>query len=132
MVSINWQQKKLVMNACLICEKNEGLSTSSLKLHMQKSHKRISSGSVDSLMTVEIKKALEELQIGRASNHAIQINIEYNKCMGAKPNNNLFVLFDAFSLSYSMILIMYICLKNVVLNDTSAMTDCLATQLTEA
>ncbi|KAK8941424.1 Dual specificity protein phosphatase PHS1 [Platanthera zijinensis] len=61
-VSMDWQQKRPVMKMCLICGMTAGLSTSSLKLHMQKSHKRILSGSVDSLMTAEI----QELKISGA------------------------------------------------------------------
>lgn len=53
------------MKVCPICGENAGLSTSSLKLHLQKSHKRLSSGSVDSAMTMEIQKALEMLEISR-------------------------------------------------------------------
>ncbi|XP_038976631.1 dual specificity protein phosphatase PHS1-like isoform X1 [Phoenix dactylifera] len=63
--SMDWQQKKPAMKVCPICGKNAGLSTSSLKLHLQKSHKRLASGSVDSAMTVEIQKALEVLKISR-------------------------------------------------------------------
>ncbi|KAF2311538.1 hypothetical protein GH714_024633 [Hevea brasiliensis] len=55
-VSMEWQQRKPTMKVCPICGKNAGLSTSSLKLHLQKSHKKLSSGSVDSAMTMEIKK----------------------------------------------------------------------------
>ncbi|WOH10024.1 hypothetical protein DCAR_0729485 [Daucus carota subsp. sativus] len=65
-VSMEWQQRKPTMKVCPICGKNAGLSNSSLKLHLQKSHKRLSSGSVDSAMTMEIQKALDVLQISRA------------------------------------------------------------------
>lgn len=63
--SMDWQQKKPVMKVCPICGKNAGLSTSSLKLHLQKTHKKLSSGSVDSAMTMKIQKALEVLKINR-------------------------------------------------------------------
>lgn len=63
--SMDWQHKRPAMKVCPICGKNAGLSTSSLKLHLQKSHKKISSGSVDSAMTIEIQKALEEIKISR-------------------------------------------------------------------
>jgi atypical dual specificity phosphatase len=42
-----------------------GLSTSSLKLHLQKAHRRISQGSVDSAMTMEIQKSIQSLRISR-------------------------------------------------------------------
>ena len=64
---MDWQQKRPAMKVCLICGRNAGLSTSSLKLHLQKSHKKISAGSVDSAMTMEIQKALEGLKISRTS-----------------------------------------------------------------
>ncbi|KAG5031876.1 hypothetical protein JHK85_015858 [Glycine max] len=64
-VSMEWQQRKTMMKVCPICGKNAGLSSSSLKLHLQKSHKRLSSGSVDSAMTMEIQKALTTLKISR-------------------------------------------------------------------
>uniref|UniRef100_A0A0A8XR83 Uncharacterized protein n=1 Tax=Arundo donax TaxID=35708 RepID=A0A0A8XR83_ARUDO len=53
------------MKVCLICSKNVGLSTSSLKLHLQKAHKRLSAGSVDSAMAMEIQKSIESLRISR-------------------------------------------------------------------
>ncbi|GAB2272025.1 Very-long-chain (3R)-3-hydroxyacyl-CoA dehydratase [Dionaea muscipula] len=57
-VSMEWQQRRPSMKVCPICGRNAGLSTSSLKLHLQKSHKKkLSSGSVDSAMTLEIHKA---------------------------------------------------------------------------
>lgn len=65
-VSMEWQQRKPVMKVCSICGKNAGLSSSSLKLHLQKSHKKLSSGSVDSAMTMEIQKALTALRISRS------------------------------------------------------------------
>ncbi|XP_078158594.1 dual specificity protein phosphatase PHS1-like isoform X2 [Carex rostrata] len=64
-VSMDWQQKRPEMKICPICSKNVGLSTSSLKLHLQKSHKRFSSGSVDSAMKVEIQKAMDGFRISR-------------------------------------------------------------------
>lgn len=64
-VSMEWQQRKPTMKVCPICGKNAGLSSSSLKLHLQKSHKKLSSGSVDSAMTMEIQKALTALKISR-------------------------------------------------------------------
>lgn len=54
------------MKVCPICGKNAGLSSSSLKLHLQKSHKKLSSGSVDSAMTMEIQKALDALRMTRS------------------------------------------------------------------
>ncbi|KAI4336382.1 hypothetical protein L6164_014916 [Bauhinia variegata] len=62
---MEWQQRKPMMKVCPICGKNVGLSSSSLKLHLQKSHKKLSSGSVDSAMTMEIEKALMALKISR-------------------------------------------------------------------
>lgn len=53
------------MKVCPICGKNAGLSSSSLKLHLQKIHKKLSSGSVDSAMNMEIQKALDALRISR-------------------------------------------------------------------
>ncbi|KAJ7945637.1 Dual specificity protein phosphatase PHS1 [Quillaja saponaria] len=64
-VSMEWQQRKPMMKVCPICGKNAGLSSSSLKLHLQKSHNKLSSGSVDSAMTMEIQKVLTALQINR-------------------------------------------------------------------
>ncbi|KAJ4871464.1 Dual specificity protein phosphatase PHS1 [Raphanus sativus] len=68
-VSMEWRQRKPTMKVCPVCGKNAGLSSSSLKLHLQKSHKKLSSGSVDSAMNMEIQKALEALQLssGRGS-----------------------------------------------------------------
>ncbi|KAJ8772483.1 hypothetical protein K2173_027660 [Erythroxylum novogranatense] len=65
-VSMEWQQRKPMMKVCPICGNNAGLSSSSLKLHLQKSHKKLSSGSVDSAMTMEIQKALEALKMTRS------------------------------------------------------------------
>ncbi|KAL5795360.1 hypothetical protein ACOSQ2_000180 [Xanthoceras sorbifolium] len=64
-VSMEWQRRRPMMKVCPICGKNAGLSSSSLKLHLQKSHKKLSSGSVDSAMTMEIQKALDALKISR-------------------------------------------------------------------
>lgn len=64
-VSMDWQQKRPEMKVCPICSKNVGLSTSSLKLHLQKAHKRLSQGSVDSAMTMEIQKSIQSLRISR-------------------------------------------------------------------
>ncbi|KAK7399275.1 hypothetical protein VNO78_10455 [Psophocarpus tetragonolobus] len=64
-VSMEWHQRKPMMKVCPICGKNAGLSSSSLKLHLQKSHRKLSSGSVDSAMTMEIQKALTALKISR-------------------------------------------------------------------
>lgn len=64
-ISMEWQQRRPVMQVCPICGKNAGLSSSSLKLHLQKAHRKISSGSVDSAMKLEIQKALEALKINR-------------------------------------------------------------------
>lgn len=63
--SMVWQQRKPMMKICSICGKNVGLSSSSLKLHLQKSHKRLSSGSVDSGTKMEIEKAIAALKISR-------------------------------------------------------------------
>jgi len=62
---MEWQQRKPTMKVCPICGKNAGLSSSSLKLHLQKSHRKLSSGSVDSAMNMEIQKALTALKISR-------------------------------------------------------------------
>ncbi|KAE8721366.1 Dual specificity protein phosphatase PHS1 [Hibiscus syriacus] len=64
-VSMEWHQRKPMMKVCPFCGKNAGLSSSSLKLHLQKAHKKLSSGSVDSAMTMEIQKALDALRINR-------------------------------------------------------------------
>ncbi|CAL0306730.1 unnamed protein product [Lupinus luteus] len=64
-ISMEWQQRKPTMKVCPICGQNAGLSSSSLKLHLQKSHRKLSSGSVDSAMTMEIQKALTALKISR-------------------------------------------------------------------
>ncbi|KAK4750681.1 hypothetical protein SAY87_004163 [Trapa incisa] len=62
-VSLEWHKRKPTMKVCPICGKNAGLSSSSLKLHLQKAHKKLSSGSVDSAMTMEIQKALTALKM---------------------------------------------------------------------
>ncbi|KAF7098788.1 hypothetical protein CFC21_100502 [Triticum aestivum] len=62
--SMEWQHKRPAMKVCPICGKNAGLSSSSLKLHLQKAHRKISSGSVDSAMSLEIQKAIEALKTG--------------------------------------------------------------------
>lgn len=64
-ISMEWQQRKPAMKVCPICGRNAGLSSSSLKLHLQKAHKKLSSGSVDSAMKMEIQKALDALKISR-------------------------------------------------------------------
>ncbi|XP_062210212.1 dual specificity protein phosphatase PHS1-like [Phragmites australis] len=64
-ISMEWQHKRPAMKVCPICGKNAGLSSSSLKLHLQKAHRKISSGSVDSAMTLEIQKAIEAMKAGR-------------------------------------------------------------------
>lgn len=64
--SMEWHHRRPTMKVCPICGKNAGLSSSSLKLHLQKNHKRISSGSVDSAMTMEIQKALQALKMTRS------------------------------------------------------------------
>ncbi|ONK78697.1 uncharacterized protein A4U43_C02F21490 [Asparagus officinalis] len=64
-ISMEWQQRRPVMQVCPICGKNAGISSSSLKLHLQKSHKKLSSGSVDSAMKLEIQKAVDALKISR-------------------------------------------------------------------
>jgi len=68
-VSMEWRQRKPTMKVCPVCGKNAGLSSSSLKLHLQKSHRKLSSGSVDSAMNMEIQKAFEALKLstGRGS-----------------------------------------------------------------
>ncbi|XP_020540718.1 dual specificity protein phosphatase PHS1 isoform X2 [Jatropha curcas] len=66
-VSMEWQQRKPTIKVCPICGKNAGLSSSSLKLHLQKSHRKLSSGSVDSAMTMEIQKALDALKMTSGS-----------------------------------------------------------------
>nr|XP_043617318.1 dual specificity protein phosphatase PHS1 [Erigeron canadensis] len=68
-VSMEWQQKKPSIKVCPICGKNAGLSSSSLKLHLQKAHRKLSSGSVDSAMTMEIQKVLEALNITQRQSH---------------------------------------------------------------
>ncbi|KAF6169613.1 hypothetical protein GIB67_004005 [Kingdonia uniflora] len=58
-VSLDLQQlhqRRPMMKVCPICEKNVGLTSCSLKQHLQKSHRKLSSGSVDSAMNMEIQK----------------------------------------------------------------------------
>ncbi|XP_011042957.1 PREDICTED: dual specificity protein phosphatase PHS1-like isoform X2 [Populus euphratica] len=64
-VSMEWQRRKPEIKVCPVCGDNAGLSSSSLKLHLQKSHKKLSSGSVDSAMTMEIQKVLDALKMTR-------------------------------------------------------------------
>ncbi|RAL41466.1 hypothetical protein DM860_010260 [Cuscuta australis] len=64
--SMEWQQRRPTMKVCSICGKNAGLSSSSLKLHLQKAHRKLSSGSVDSAMTMEIQKAMDALKLSRS------------------------------------------------------------------
>ncbi|KAI3746601.1 hypothetical protein L6452_09038 [Arctium lappa] len=70
MASMEWQLKKPAMKVCPICGKNAGLSSSSLKLHLQKSHRKLSSGSVDSAMTMELQKVLEALNLTQRQSHS--------------------------------------------------------------
>ncbi|CAL9069299.1 unnamed protein product [Musa banksii] len=63
--SMEWQQRKPMMKVCPICKENAGLSSSSLKLHQQKYHRMLSSGSADSVMALETHKSLEALKINR-------------------------------------------------------------------
>ncbi|XP_042501057.1 LOW QUALITY PROTEIN: dual specificity protein phosphatase PHS1-like [Macadamia integrifolia] len=65
-VSMEWQRRRPMMKVCPICEKNVGLSSSSLKLHLQKAHRKLSSGSVDSAMSMEIQKVLNTLKFSRS------------------------------------------------------------------
>ncbi|KAL9265404.1 Dual specificity protein phosphatase PHS1-like protein [Drosera capensis] len=65
-ISMEWQQRRPSMKVCPICGKNAGLSSSSLKLHLRKYHKKLSSGSVDSAMTLEIQKAISEVRMSRS------------------------------------------------------------------
>ncbi|GMH01105.1 hypothetical protein Nepgr_002944 [Nepenthes gracilis] len=74
-VSMEWQQRKPSMKVCPICGKNAGLSTSSLTLHVQKSHKKLSSGSVDSAMTLEIQKAISALKSFSILSRLISLSI---------------------------------------------------------
>lgn len=62
------------MKVCPVCGKNAGLSSSSLKLHLQKSHKKLSSGSVDSAMNMEIQKALEALKLSTGRGSSVSSN----------------------------------------------------------
>eukprot|EP00252_Welwitschia_mirabilis_P019250 TRINITY_DN4401_c0_g1_i3.p1 TRINITY_DN4401_c0_g1~~TRINITY_DN4401_c0_g1_i3.p1 ORF type:complete len:773 (+),score=116.13 TRINITY_DN4401_c0_g1_i3:264-2582(+) len=60
--SMDWRQRKPIARTCPICLKNVGISSSSLKLHLQKAHRRISSGSVDSYDMKELKHAIESVR----------------------------------------------------------------------
>ena len=65
MASMQWQHRRPTMKMCPVCGKNAGLSSSSLKLHLQKAHKNISSGSVDSAFKIEIDRILDSLKVSR-------------------------------------------------------------------
>ncbi|XP_010251326.2 PREDICTED: dual specificity protein phosphatase PHS1-like isoform X1 [Nelumbo nucifera] len=65
-VSMEWQQRKPIMKVCSICGRNVGLSGTSLRLHLQKSHKKLSSRSADSAMTKEIHKAVNVFKMSRS------------------------------------------------------------------
>nr|GMD12004.1 dual specificity protein phosphatase PHS1 isoform X1 [Ipomoea batatas] len=67
-LSIEWQQRKPTMKVCSICGKNAGLSSSSLNLHLQKAHKKQPTGSMDTTMSMEVQKVLDDLQITRIGN----------------------------------------------------------------
>jgi atypical dual specificity phosphatase len=58
-VSMEWNHRRPAMKVGPICGKNVGLSSSSLKLHLQKAHQKISSRSVNTAMTKEIQKAMD-------------------------------------------------------------------------
>lgn len=60
--SMDWQQRKPVMRICPVCGKGVGLSSSSLKLHLHKSHRRISSGSVDSLDLKDLQQSIDSVK----------------------------------------------------------------------
>eukprot|EP01018_Ginkgo_biloba_P037189 Gb_03643 [translate_table: standard] len=62
--SMDWQRRKPIMRTCPICGKIAGLSSSSLKLHLQRSHRLISSGSVDSIQVKELQQILDSVVIG--------------------------------------------------------------------
>lgn len=62
--SMDWQRRKPIMRSCPICGKIVGVSSSSLKLHLQKSHRRLSSGSVDSVEVKELQRILDSVIIG--------------------------------------------------------------------
>lgn len=80
-VSMEWQQRKPVIKVCPICGKRIGLSSSSLKLHLQEKHKKLSSGSVDSAMTMEIQKALTALKISRGGSASPPQRQSHSKIM---------------------------------------------------
>jgi len=60
--SMDWQQRKPVIRTCPVCGKGVGLSSSSLKLHLQKSHRRISSGSVDSIDLKDLQQSIDSVK----------------------------------------------------------------------
>lgn len=60
--SMDWQQRKPVMRTCPVCGKSVGLSTSSLNLHLQKSHRHISSGSVDSFDLKDLQRSIDSVK----------------------------------------------------------------------
>jgi atypical dual specificity phosphatase len=55
-VSMERHHRRPAMKVCPICGKNTGLSSSSLKLHLRKAHRKISSESVDRVMTMHYYK----------------------------------------------------------------------------
>lgn len=75
-ISMEWHHRRPAMKVCPICGKNAGLSSSSLKLHLQKAHRKISSGSVDTAMTLEIQKAVEAIKAGRGGGDSPTHNAE--------------------------------------------------------
>ncbi|XP_058082101.1 dual specificity protein phosphatase PHS1 isoform X2 [Magnolia sinica] len=83
--SMEWQHRRPMMKVCPICGKNAGLSSSSLKLHLQKSHRKLSSGSVDSAMTMEIQKALVALKISRGGSVSPNQKQPQSKVDGFSP-----------------------------------------------
>lgn len=62
--SMDWQRRKPIMRSCPIRGKIVGVSSSSLKLHLQKSHRRLSTGSVDSVEVKELQRILDSVIIG--------------------------------------------------------------------
>lgn len=60
--SMDWQQRKPIMRICPVCGKGVGLSSSSLKLHLHKSHRRISSGSLDSLDLKDLQQSIDSVK----------------------------------------------------------------------
>ncbi|KAG8052101.1 hypothetical protein GUJ93_ZPchr0001g30758 [Zizania palustris] len=53
----------IVLSYLMLRNKNVGLSTSSLKRHLQKAHKQLSAGSVDNAMILEIQKSIQSLRV---------------------------------------------------------------------